>query len=71
MINPFLFIYLFIYLFCFILVHSTTESCDKNYQIPYLNIGADGLIGTSASIIFLFLMPPVVYTIAKIVVPFG
>ena len=50
---------------------AVTDSCDKNYQIPYLNIGADGLIGTSASIIFLFLMPPVVYTIAKIVVPFG
>ena len=64
-------IFVFSLIFVECTVHLSTESCDLNYRIPLLGTGADGFIGFSASLLFLFLVPPVLYTLVRIVVPFG
>ena len=53
------------------IVHESTPTCNENYVIPFIGIGVDAMIAYSASAVFLFLMVPVIYTISKVVVPFG
>ena len=53
------------------ILHESTPTCDENYIIPFIGVGVDSMIAYSASAVFVFLIVPVIYTVSKVVVPFG
>ena len=53
------------------ILHESTPTCDENYLIPFVGVGVDAMIAFSASTVFAFLIMPVIYTVSKVVVPFG
>ena len=53
------------------ILHDSTPTCDENFEFPALGVGIDSLIAYASSMVFLTLMMPVIYTISKVLVPFG